>query len=108
MKYREDEIEDERLPFNREKVKKSNIGPDLEKKLSKIFPPNATIEDKFKNLDLNILTNENGEAITLFIGKRKENGKIAGEVYYRKIKNRVNNIITESHWDNQGKVVGNL
>ena len=102
MKYEEND----RLPYNREKIRKSNIGPDLEKKLNKILTPNAHIEDHYKNLDLTILTNENGEAVTLYIGKRKENGKIAGEVFYRKIKKRENNIITESHWDNQGKVSG--
>ena len=47
-----------------------------------------------------------GEAITLFIGERRENGEIKGEMYERREK--MVNGVKKTHWDNKGKVVGNL
>ena len=46
--------ENDRQAYNQEKIRKRNIGPDLEKKLNKIYPPNSHIDEKFKNFDLNI------------------------------------------------------
>ena len=88
------------------RTRKSSMGIQLEKKLNKIYVPNAKIDDVFKGNDLTFLTNENGEPVTLYIGKRNENGHISGECYYRRIKSRDEGKIKESHWDRQGKVSG--
>jgi len=80
------------------------LGPLLIKKLEKNFPPKSKIEEEFRGKDLAIVTNDLGEAVTLFIGQRKENGNIKGEHYVRRIvKDKAGKII-KSHWDNKGKV----
>ena len=81
------------------------IGAELEKKLSKIYEPSTTLELTFKGNDLTIVTNKEGEAVTLFIGKRKENNAIAGERYSRRIVKDKDGKIIKSHWDNQGRIL---
>jgi hypothetical protein len=77
----------------------------LQEKLSKVFEPSAHINDRFKGNDITIITNESGEAITLFIGKRTPDGAIKGERYVRTIKrDPLSGVIKSSHWDNKGKV----
>jgi hypothetical protein len=58
----------------------------LDLKLRKTYEPSATIDDVFKGHDITFVTNADGEPVTLFIGKRKPNGHIAGERYVRTIK----------------------
>ena len=81
------------------------IGKELEKKLSKTYEPSSTIDLKFKGNDLTIVTNKEGEAVTLFIGKRKENNAIVGERYSRRIVKDKEGKIIKSHWDNQGRIL---
>lgn len=80
------------------------LGEKLIKKLDKSFPPKAKIEDEFRGIELTIITNDLGEAVTLFIGHRKENGDIKGEHYVRNLIKDKSGKIIKSHWDNKGKV----
>ncbi|UYZ61399.1 hypothetical protein [Hymenobacter weizhouensis] len=78
---------------------------ELEKKLSKIYEPKSSINDVFKGYDITFLTNEHGEPVTLFFGKRRPDGKIVGERYTRTIKREPGTLhVKHSHWDNQGKI----
>ncbi|GAB3200948.1 hypothetical protein ABID22_003141 [Pontibacter aydingkolensis] len=82
-----------------------SIGPKLEKLLSKTFAPQERYDSKFMGYDISYVTNELGEPVTLFIGKRREDGNIAGERYVRKIvRNPGSDEILKSHWDLKGKV----
>lgn len=101
-----DKWNDERVSLNREKIRRG-MGKALEAKMDKTYKPSSRIDMEFRGKDVTFYTNENGEPITLYIGRRKENGDIAGEVYSRRIKKRENGAIKESHWDNQGKVTRN-
>lgn len=77
----------------------------LEAKLDKIFPPKTKINDVYKGNDLTYITNELGEPISLFIGKRQEDGAIKGERYVRKIVRSEDGLkVLKSHWDNKRKV----
>lgn len=77
----------------------------LEEKLSKIYPAKTKVDDVFKGNDITFITNELGEPVTLFIGKRGEDGAIKGERYVRKIvRSEDGSKILKSHWDNKGKV----
>jgi hypothetical protein len=77
----------------------------LAEKLSKIYEPSATINDVFKGLDLTFITNEQGEPITLFLGRRRPDGAISGERYVRTIKREPGSSrVLSSHWDLKGKV----
>ncbi|WP_299825947.1 hypothetical protein [uncultured Pontibacter sp.] len=81
------------------------IGSKLEKLLDKVYAPNERYDSKFMGNDISYMTNEFGEAITLFIGKRREDGDIVGERYVRKIVRKPgSNEILKSHWDLKGKV----
>jgi hypothetical protein len=95
---------DERKPLNFEKTRKGGLGKALETILNKTHQPSSRMDGTFRGKDMTFITNENGEPITLFLGKRKPNGDIAGEMFSRRIKKVENGLIKESHWDNQGKV----
>ena len=80
------------------------LGEKLIKKLEKPYPKKVRIDDNFRGNDITILSNEDGDAVTFYIGKRKENGDIRGERYTRKIVRDESGKIIKSHWDNKGKV----
>ena len=92
---------------NIEKLKKSGLGSLLIKKLEKIYQPSRRIDDVFKGNDITFITNEKGEPVTLYIGKRLENGVIKGDLFIRKIVRSPEGQILKSHWDNKGKVSTN-
>ena len=82
-----------------------SIHPKLEERLSKRFAPSTKIDDVYNGKDITFVTNENGEPVTLFIGKRRSDGAIAGERYVRRIKRAPgSDAISGSHWENKGKV----
>jgi hypothetical protein len=77
----------------------------LEEKLNKTYAPSSRIDDIFKGNAITFITNEAGEPVTLFIGKRNPDGSINGERYVRRIQREEgSNVIKKSHWDNKGKV----
>lgn len=81
------------------------LHPKLEKKLNGKFEAGARIDDKHLNHDITFVTNEFGEPVTLFIGKRRPDGAIQGERYVRSITRKPNSTeILKSHWDLKGKV----
>ena len=82
------------------------LHPELEKKLSKIYEPSARLDDVFKGYDITFLTNAHGEPTTLFFGRRRPDGLIAGERHTRTIKRQPGSLeVRASHWDNQGKIM---
>lgn len=99
--------ENERKSLNKEKIRKG-IGKDLEAKLSKKYSPSSRVDAMFRGNDITFFTNEFGEPVSLFIGERREDGNIIGDCYARKIKEREGEKIIKSHWDNKGKIKGNM
>lgn len=82
------------------------LHPELDKKLSKTYEPSARLDEVFKGYDITFLTNELGEPMTLFFGRRRPDGLIAGERYTRTIKRQPGSQeVKSSHWDNQGKIM---
>jgi hypothetical protein len=78
----------------------------LDQKLSKIYEPSSRIDDVFKGYDITFITNEHGEPVTLFFGKRRPDGAIAGERYTRTIKRQPGTMqVLSSHWDLRGKIM---
>ena len=77
----------------------------LEKLLAKIYPPHQRFDQTFAGKDITYITNELGEPVTLFIGKRKTDGIIVGERYVRRIvRQPEGNGILKSHWELKGRV----
>ncbi|MGI4869662.1 MAG: hypothetical protein ACRYFX_00635 [Janthinobacterium lividum] len=81
------------------------LHPELARKLSKLYEPKTTVGDVFKGYDITFATNEHGEPVLLFFGKRRPDGLIVSERYTRPIKREPGSLaVKSSHWDNQGKI----
>ena len=61
------------------------------------------IRSDFRGKDIAFKTDENGNAIHLFIGKEDENGNIKGERYVRTLKFEKNGSIMKDHWELKGR-----
>ena len=79
------------------------LGEDLQKKLSKKFEPSAMVETAYKGYDLAIKTDEEGNAVLLFIGKKTAQGTIKGERYARTLKKDREGKVFKDHWELKGK-----
>lgn len=79
------------------------LSEDLQKKLSKKFEISSMLEMKYKGYDLSLKTDEEGNAVLLFIGKRNEQGTIKGERYARTLKKDKEGKIFKDHWELKGK-----
>ena len=76
---------------------------ELQKKLKKLYEPSSMVEMKYKGYDLAFKTDDKGNAILLFMGKKTEQGNIKGERYGRTLKyDREGNVIKD-HWELKGK-----
>ncbi|GAA4427466.1 hypothetical protein GCM10023188_10570 [Pontibacter saemangeumensis] len=81
------------------------LNPKLLKVLEKIYEPQERYDQRMLGKDTTFITNERGEPVTLYIGKRREDGSIAGERYVRSIVRVPGSFeIEKSHWENKGKV----
>lgn len=78
------------------------FGPRLEKLLKKLYTPSSTINMALRGNDMTIVTNNNGEAIQLFIGKRKQDGNIRGDRYARVLKRDEQGNTIKDHWERKG------
>ncbi len=79
------------------------LSEDLQKKLRKVYEPSAMVELTYKGYDLSVKTDEDGNAILLFIGKKTEQGTIKGERYARTLKKDRERKIFKDHWELKGK-----
>lgn len=79
------------------------LGEDLQKILAKKFEPSSTVQMKYKGYDLSFKTDDEGNAILLFIGKKAEQGTIKGERYNRTLKKDRAGKIFKDHWELKGK-----
>jgi len=79
------------------------LSEDLQKKLRKVYEPSAMVELTYKGYDLSVKTDEDGNAILLFIGKKTEQGTIKGERYARTLKKDREGKIFKDHWELKGK-----
>ena len=79
------------------------LSEDLQKKLGKLYEPLSMIEMKYKGYDIAFKTDEEGNAVLLFIGKKTEQGTIKGERYARTLKKDREGKIFKNHWEMKGK-----
>jgi len=75
----------------------------LIKKLGQPYAPSTMVDMVFKGNDLSFKTDENGNAILLFIGKRSNDGNIRGERYARTLKYDRDGQLIKDHWELKGK-----
>jgi len=79
------------------------LSEDLIKKLGKKHEPSAMLHTTFRGNDVSFKTDEDGNAVQLFVGKRKEDGNIKGDRYARILKKDKDGKVIKDHWDLKGK-----
>lgn len=79
------------------------LGETIVKKLSKIFAPSTVVHMKIGRQDLAIRTDENGNAVQVFIGKADAEGVIKGDRYARTLKYDRDGKVIKDHWERKGK-----
>jgi hypothetical protein len=80
------------------------IGENLLKKLNKKYEPSTMVNLKFRDYDLALKTDEEGNPILMFIGKADESGMIKGDRYARRLLKDAEGKTVKDHWDYKGKV----
>lgn len=80
------------------------VGEKLLKVLNKKYTPATTFPLKFGRYDLVLKTDDEGNAILLFIGEENEDGMIKGNRFTRVLVKDSSGKIVKDHWDNKGKV----
>ena len=80
-----------------------NLNYPLQQTLRKRYAPDAFVEMKYKGLDMMFRTDDEGNPILLFIGRRIGENKIKGERYVRTLKKDAHGNIIKDHWDLKGK-----
>jgi hypothetical protein len=79
------------------------LSDELQKKLAKKFEPATMIDMQFKGNDVSFKTDEEGNPVLLFIGKRTAEGTIKGERYTRTLKKDKEGKVFKDHWEMKGK-----
>ena len=80
-----------------------SLGDDLLKKINKKFEPSSNISLRYRNYDLVLVTDKDGNAIQLFMGKVNEAGVIKGDRYGRTLKYDREGHLIKDHWERKGK-----
>jgi hypothetical protein len=75
----------------------------LRSKLRKKYQPSSLVEMKYKGNDLSFQTDDEGNPVLLFIGKKNREGNIRGERYRRTLKKNSEGVLIKDHWDLKGK-----
>ena len=80
------------------------IGDQLLKKLNKKYEPSSMVHIRFRDYDLAMKTDEEGNPMLLFIGTANEEGVIKGDRYARRLLKDAEGKVVKDHWDYKGKV----
>ena len=80
-----------------------SLNHSLIKKLQAKFEPSSMIDFKFRGNDVMVKTNQNGDALMAFIGKKLPDGSIKGDRYSRTLIYKPDGSILKDHWEMKGK-----
>ena len=80
-----------------------SLGDDLLKKINKKFQPSSSVTLRYRSYDLVLVTDKDGNAIQLFMGKANEAGVIKGDRYARTIKCDRDGHLIKDHWERKGR-----
>ena len=73
------------------------------KKINAKFSPSDTVRLRFRSYDIVLITDQDGNAIQMFMGKANEDGIIKGDRYARTLKYDREGILIKDHWERKGK-----
>lgn len=80
-----------------------SLGEALQKKINIKFEPSATVPLRYRGYDLVLVTDKEGNAVQLFMGKADAQGKIKGDRYARTLKYDREGKCIKDHWERKGK-----
>ena len=80
-----------------------SLGDELLKKINQKFEPSAKVALRYRSYDLLLITDKEGNAIQLFMGKENEQGIIKGDRYARTLKYDREGALIKDHWERKGK-----
>ena len=80
-----------------------SLGDDILKKINKKFEPSSKVSLRYRSYDLLLITDKEGNAIRLFMGKENEDGIIKGDRYTRTLKYDREGRLIKDHWEQKGK-----
>jgi hypothetical protein len=83
--------------------KEMSLSEDLLKKLKKKFQPSSMVQFRYRANDVAVETDEDGNAVRLFIGKLKDDGMFRGDRYARVMVKDRQGALIKDHWDRKGK-----
>ena len=84
-----------------------SLGDDLLKKINKKFDPSTKVAMRYRSYDLLLITDKEGNAIQLFMGKENEQGVIKGDRYARTLKYDREGHLIKDHWEEKAKLPEN-
>jgi len=76
---------------------------DIIKKLLRRFEPYSTTQFRYRSNDIVVQSDEQGNAIRIFIGKANDKGIIKGDRYSRILKRDKEGNVIKDHWERKGK-----
>lgn len=79
------------------------LSNDLIKKLKAKFEVSTTNQFRYRNSDIVVQTDEEGNAVRAFIGKADNEGIVKGDRYSRTLKKDREGRIIKDHWERKGK-----
>ena len=79
-----------------------SLGPAILKILNKRYEASSFVERRFQRYDLGFKTDEGGNPIVLFLGRKDESGNIRGRRYARRLVRDAEGNIIKDHWDDKG------
>lgn len=79
------------------------LGPEILKILGKKHEPDSMVYSKFSRYDLAFKTDEDGNAVLLFLGEMNDKGQIIGWRYARTLIKDPDGKVIKDHWELKGK-----
>jgi len=80
-----------------------SLSDDILKKLKRKFEPSSTTQFRYRSVDVVVQSDEQGNAIRIFIGKANDKGIIKGDRYSRILKRDKEGNVIKDHWERKGK-----
>ena len=79
------------------------LNDDILKKINRKFEPATKVSLRYKTYDLVLITDKEGNAVQLFMGKANDDGVIKGDRYARTLKYDRDGHLIKDHWERKGK-----
>jgi len=79
------------------------LSNDILKKLQRKFEPSSTTPFRYRSVDIVVQSDEQGNAIRIFVGKVNDKGVIKGDRYSRILKKDKEGNTIKDHWERKGK-----